>query len=88
MSKVEKIHVKMTFKVTEQDRENFKNDVPIVNQLLNRQPGDQLDKSKIVRAAIRNLHANLEKGVVPQWLKDSPEGKTPAKKAKPKAPKK
>jgi hypothetical protein len=82
-----KVDVKMTFKFTERDKENFKNDVPIVNQLLNRQPGDQLDQSKIVRAAIRSLHANLEKGVVPQWLKDSPEGKT-AKKTKPKAPKK
>ena len=82
-----KVDVKMTFKFTEQDRDNLKKDVPIVNQLLNRQPGDQLNQSKIVRAAIRNLHANLEKGVVPQWLKDSPEGKT-AKKAKPKSPRK
>ena len=87
MNKVEKIHVKMTFKVTEQDRDNFKNDVAVVNQLLNRQAGDQLDKSKIVRAAIRDLHANLEKGVVPQWLKDSPERKA-VKKGKPKLPKK
>jgi hypothetical protein len=87
MSKVEKIQVKMTFKVTEQDRENFKNDVPLVNQLLKRQSGDQLDKSKIVRAAIRDLHANLEKGVVPKWLTEVPEEKT-AKKRKLKSPKK
>jgi hypothetical protein len=79
VSKVQKIHVKMTFKVTDEDRENFKNDVPIVNQLLNRKPGDQLDKSKIVRAAIRDLHLNLERGVVPEWLKDSPEQKAVTK---------
>ena len=69
----------MTFKVTDEDRENFKNDVPLVNQLLNRKPGDQLDKSKIVRAAIRDLHLNLQKGIVPEWLKDSPEPSTKSK---------
>jgi hypothetical protein len=79
VSKVQKIHVKMTFKVTDEDRENFKTDVPIVNQLLNRKPGDQLDKSKIVRAAIRDLHLNLQKGIVPEWLKDSPEASTKSK---------
>jgi len=79
VSKVQKIHVKMTFKVTDEDRENFKNDVPIVNKLLNRKPGDQLDKSKIVRAAIRDLHLNLQKGIVPEWLKDSPKASTKRK---------
>jgi hypothetical protein len=91
MSKVQKIDVKMTFKMTEEDRENFRNDTPVVNKLLNRKPDDEINKSTIVRAAVWNLHQSIQQGVVPKWLKDYLDTKPPAQaktKAKPKRPKK
>jgi hypothetical protein len=89
MSKVQKIDVKMTFKMTEEDRENFRNDTPVVNKLLNRKPDDEINKSTIVRAAVWNLHQSIQQGVVPKWLKDYLDTKPAAQpKAKAKRPRK
>jgi hypothetical protein len=91
MSKVQKIDVKMTFKMTETERENFRNDTPVVNKLLNRKPDDEINKSTIVRAAIWHIHESVQQGVVPKWLKDYLDTKPPAQpksKAKVKRPRK
>lgn len=91
MSKVQKIDVKMTFKMTETERENFRNDTPVTNKLLNRKPDDEINKSTIVRAAIWHLHACIGQGIAPKWLKDYLDTKPvpqPKAKAKPKRPKK
>jgi hypothetical protein len=91
MSKVQKIDVKMTFKMTDEERENFRNDTPIANKLLNRKPDDEISKSTVVRAAVWNLHQSIQQGVVPKWLKDYLDTKPPAQpksKTKPKRPKK
>lgn len=85
-----KVDVKMTFKVTEEDRENFRKDAPIASKLLNRKPDDEINKSIIVRAAIRNLHESLQQGFVPKWLIDYSETDQPTKpkpKSKTKRPK-
>ena len=86
MSRVEKIDVKMTFKVSEEDRKTFKADMPALNNLLNRKPDDEIKMSMVVRAAIRNLHESIGRGSVPQWLIDYALS-GPPKKTKPKRPK-
>jgi hypothetical protein len=91
MSKVQKIDVKMTFKIAEQERENFGNDTPVLNKLLNRKPDDEINKSTIVRAAIWHVHESIQRGIVPKWLKEYLDTKPPAQlksKAKPKRPRK
>lgn len=91
MSKGQRIDVKMTFKFADAERENFRNDTPVVNKLLNRKPDDEISKSTIVRAAVWNLHEAVQRGVVPKWLKDYLNTKPPAEskaKAKPRRPKK
>jgi hypothetical protein len=80
-----KVDVKMTFKVTEEDRENFRKDTPIASKLLGRKPDDEINKSVIVRAAIRNLHESVQQGFVPKWLVDYSETEQPTtNKTKPK----
>ncbi len=84
MSKVQKIDVKMTFKMTETERENFRNDTPVVNKLLNRKPDDEINKSTIVRAAVWNLHESIQQGTVPKWLRNYLDTKPPTQpKSKP-----
>jgi histidinol phosphatase-like enzyme len=66
----ELLDVVITIKITETDKKDLRNDLPILNEKLRRSTGFKFDASKVVRAAIRDLHEHLGKGIVPRWVDD------------------
>jgi hypothetical protein len=63
----EKLHVKITVTMTEEDKQNLDQDIPILESLLKDQVGTEITAALFNRLCCRDLHDKISRGDVIVW---------------------
>jgi hypothetical protein len=67
MVREQKLDVKITIKVTQQDKEYLDKDIALLAQAVQAQTGTEIDRSKFLRLVLADLHRQLEAGMTIVW---------------------